>query len=518
MEMKKVDHKNFERKIRVRRLKPEDFDQVVVLAKKCFPGMKPWIERQFLSMLERFPDGQLCVEFNKQIVASSSSLMLDFGKYSQWHDWKLISDGGYISNHDPEGDTLYGLEMMVDPEYRGMRLSRRLYEKRKAFVKKRNIARIVIGGRIPGYKDHAKKMSVEEYVQLVVGKSLTDPTLTSQVSNGFVLRGIIPDYMPSDEDSAGYATFLEWTNPNYVPKTGQNRPAEHNVNVCTVQYQMRGIKNFKEFAQQVEFFVDVASDYRSDFIVFPELITAQLLSCTPAKRPGEAARKIAELTPDYLKLFSKLAIKYNVNVVGGSQFVLEGVNLYNIAYLFGRDGSIGKQYKLHITPSERKWWGISPGDKLEVFDTDRGKVAILICYDIEFPELARLAAAKGAQILFVPFNTDNRQGYLRVRLCAQARCIENHAYVVTSGCVGNLPMSENADIHYAQSGVYTPSDPRFSRDGIAAECTPNIETVVMQNLDLQLLREHRISGATQNWNDRRTDLYTVDFPLEKTKV
>ncbi len=164
---------------------------------------------------------------------------------------------------------------------------------------------------------------------------------------------------------------------------------------------------------------------------------------------------------------------------------------------------------MHITPSERRWWGVSPGAKLQVLETDRGKIAIMVCYDIEFPELCRMAVRRGAQILFCPFNTNERYGYLRVRYCAQARCIENHIYVVTAGCTGNLPNVPNADVHYAQSGVYTPSDVMFSRDGVGAETTPNIETVVVHDIDIEMLRRHRLEGTTQNWHDRRRDLYRV---------
>lgn len=154
---------------------------------------------------------------------------------------------------------------------------------------------------------------------------------------------------------------------------------------------------------------------------------------------------------------------------------------------------------------------MAPGDALEVFDTDRGKIAILIDYDVEFPELARVAADKGAQILFVPFDTDSRYGYMRVRTCAQARCVENHVYAAIAGCVGTVPLIENADIHYAQSGIYTPSDIQFSQDMVAAECSPNIETVIIHEVDLDLLRRHRQTGTVQNWNDRRTDFYSLRY-------
>jgi predicted amidohydrolase len=283
------------------------------------------------------------------------------------------------------------------------------------------------------------------------------------------------------------------------------------VRVAAVQYELRRIESFDEFERQVEFFVDAASDYHADFLLFPELFTLQLLSITPAKRPGEAARRLAEHTPRYLELFTRLAIKYSINIIGGSHFTVEHGKLLNVACLFRRNGSIERQYKIHITPAERRWWGVEGGSKLEVFDTDRGRIAINICYDIEFPELARIAAKQGAQILFCPFNTDERSGYLRVRHCAQARCIENHLYVVLSGCTGNLPQVENADIHYAQSAILTPCDFPFARDGIAAECQPNVETLVIHDVDIEHLRRHRYQGATQNWSDRRKDVYRLFY-------
>jgi predicted amidohydrolase len=283
------------------------------------------------------------------------------------------------------------------------------------------------------------------------------------------------------------------------------------VRLAIVQWQMRAITSFEEFAQQSRFFLDTAGEYHADFIVFPELFTTQLLSFMPSRRPGEAARRLAEFTPQYLDLFRDLAIRFNVNVIGGSQFVEEEESLYNVSFLFRRDGTIDRQYKLHVTPNEERWWGVQPGDELNVMETDRGKIAVLICYDIQFPELARFAVDRGANILFVPFNTNDRLGYLRVRACAQARAIENQVYVAIAGCAGNLPSVENADIHYSQCGIFTPSDVGFARDAIAAESTPNIETVLVHDVDVELLRRNRNQGTVRPWTDRRTDLYRVEW-------
>jgi len=353
-------------------------------------------------------------------------------------------------------------------------------------------------------------MTAREYVEEVMSRNIYDPVLTVQLANGFNLRRLIPNYFPSDTASRGYATFLEWTNLDHEDEPRTFR-AVSLVRICVVQYAMRRIRAFEDFAKQCEFFTDVASDHKADFVVFPELFPTQLLSLVRAKRPGRAARKLAEYTPKYLDLFTGLAVKYHVNIIGGSQFNVEDGDLYNVSYLFRRNGTIGKQYKLHVTPNEAHWWGATPGDRVEVFETDRGKISILICYDIEFPELARVATARGAKIIFVPFNTDERYSYLRVRHCAQARAIENQVYVAISGCTGNLPFVENADVHYAQSGIFTPSDFPFARDAIASETTANVETVIVHDVDVELLRRHRLTGTVRPWSDRRKDLYTVRF-------
>ena len=509
--MPEIDLKTFEKSLNVRQLRIEDYDGVVSLQLKCFPGMKTWNKEQFESQISIFAEGQVGVEYEGRLVASSSSLILNFALYSEWHSWKEIADSGYIRNHEPNGNTLYGIEIMVDPEFRRLKLARRLYNARKELAKKYNLMRIILGGRIPGYTNHAHEMSAREYADKVINKILFDPVLTTQLSNGFVLKRLIPNYLTSDIDSKGYATFLEWTNLDFTPESGRTFVPTIPVRICAVQFQMRMIESFASFATQCEYFVDVASDYRSDFIVFPEIFTTQLLSFLPPMRPAIAMRKLSEFTPQYLELFTQLAIKYNVNIIGGSHFTIENEDLYNISYLFRRDGTLGKQYKLHITPNERRWWGVKPGDKLEVFDTDKGKISIQVCYDIEFPELSRIAVERGAQIIFVPFCTDERYAYLRVRYCAQARCVENHVFVIIAGSVGNLPSVENLDIHYAQSAIFTPSDIPFTRDAISSEATPNVETVILDDVDIELLKKHRQTGSVLNWNDRRTDLYQVRY-------
>ena len=153
--------------------------------------------------------------------------------------------------------------------------------------------------------------------------------------------------------------------------------------------------------------------------------------------------------------------------------------LYNVGYLCRRDGTTERFEKLHITPDEAKVWGMVGGSQLKTFDTDCGRIGVLICYDVEFPELSRIMADEGMDILFVPFLTDTQNGFSRVRHCAQARAIENECYVAIAGSVGNLPNVENMDIQYAQSMVFTPCDFAFPTNGIKAEATPNTEMILI---------------------------------------
>ena len=498
-----------EARLVVRPLALDDLGAIQEIQRRCFPDLQPWSESNLQSHLTTFPEGQIGIELDGKLVASSSSLILDSTKWKDKHTFEQVCPRGYLSNHDPEGNLLYGIDIVVDPDARGMRLARRIYEYRMELVDELGLRKIVIAGRIPGYAEHADDMSAREYVRKVVAKELADPVLTAQLSNGFVIRSVLRGYLPRDEESRGHAVLMELLNPLYAPPEAPELADK--CRVATVQYQMRSIGSFEDFAKQCEFFVETASEYRVDLLLFPELLTNQLLGLLPPGRPGVSARALHQYTPQYLELFSRMAIKYNVNIVGGTHLTVEGDVLYNIAYLFHRDGRLDKQYKIHITPSEQKWWGVSGGDAVDVFQTDCGAVAIAICYDVEFPELSRMAKEKGAEILLVPYNTDIRAGHIRVRTCAHARCIENHMYAVLGGAIGNLPFVEGADIHWAQSCILTPSDIPFERDGVASEATPNVETMVVHELDLALLRRTQRSGTVRTWLDRRTDLYRIDW-------
>jgi predicted amidohydrolase len=270
------------------------------------------------------------------------------------------------------------------------------------------------------------------------------------------------------------------------------------IRVASMQYFIRPIREFEQFEDQVSALVDTARDYKCGLAVFPEYFTLQLLTLGDTRRKiDEQVRVLASYVPRYVELMSGLAKRHGLYIAGGTIPVVDegGDEVYNQAFLFAPSGKWDVQGKIHMTRFEREEWFVSPRSRLRVFETSFGRLAILICYDVEFPELARVAARAGARILLIPSCTDDRQGFYRVRYCAHARTIENQVYAVQSPTVGSLPMVPAVSLNYGQAAILTPSDFPFARDGILAEGMPNQETIVIGELNLTTINENRETGT-----------------------
>ncbi len=495
----------------------DDVAAILTLISRAYPGFGNYSAGQILGQINNFPEGQFVAVLEGEIVGYCASSRIDEAIALAPHDWTTITGNGFGSRHDPTGDWLYGTEMAVDDRQRGLRIGKRLYDARRALAERLELRGIVFGGRMPNYARAKRKVgSAEEYLAQVQQGKLRDPVIGFQLANGFRPIGVLPAYLPFDKPSGGYAAHMVWRNPYVDP----NEPASfrvprdvESVRLATVQLQARAVKDFAEFVRQVEHFVDVAADYRADFVVFPELFTMSLLSFETEKlSPMAAIDRMTEHRAPIVAELSRMALRYNINIVGGSHPTrTAGGSVQNVAYVCLRDGSVHAQEKIHPTPNEAYWWKIKGGSSVDVIQTDIGPIGVLICYDSEFPELARRLVDEGARIIFVPFCTDNRQGYMRVRYCAQARAIENQCFVVLSGNVGNLPGVDNMDVQYAQSCILTPCDFPFARDGIAAEASENIETLTIADVNLADLTWARAEGTVRNLADRRFDLYRVDW-------
>ncbi len=468
-----------------------------------------WKEHHIDKLIAIFPEGQVAILVNGEIAGCALSIVVDSTKYSGRHTYKEITGNYTFSTHDPKGDKIYGIDVFIRPKYRGLRLGRRLYDYRKDLCEKLNMKSIIFGGRIPKYHEYADKVTPREYIEKVRRKEIHDPVLDFQMSNDFHPKRVIKGYLEGDKESHEYAVLLEWDNIYYEPISVKTITSKNVIRLGLIQWQMRLYKNMDELMQQAEFFVDAVSGYRSDFALFPEFFHAPLMADYNHLTEPEAVRMLAKYSKEMVKRFAELAISYNINIITGSMPEMVEDKLYNVGYLCKRDGGVERYEKIHVTPDEARVWGLQGGKALKTFDTDCGKIGILICYDVEFPELSRILADEGMNILFVPFLTDTQNGYSRVRNCAQARAIENECYVAIAGSVGNLPKVHNMDIQYAQSVVFTPCDFAFPSNGIKAEATPNNEMTLIVDVDLELLKELNMHGSVRNLHDRRTDIYTL---------
>ena len=500
-------------KIQVRPLQIEDYQQLAQSFRRVYADGSDvfWTHEQIETLLRIFPEGQVVTVADDKIVGCALSIIVDYDLVKGDHTYAKVTGNETFSTHNPDGNILYGIEVFIHPDYRGLRLARRMYEYRKELCEKLNLKAIMFGGRIPNYHKYADKMRPKEYIEKVGKREIYDPVLTFQLSNDFHVRRVMTNYLPNDEESKHYACLLQWDNIYYQPPTDEPVPAKTTVRVGLVQWQMRAYATVDDLFEQIEFFVDAVSGYKSDFILFPEYFNAPLMAEFNNLSESQAIRGLAGYTDDIRERFVQLAISYNINIITGSMPLLRDGNLYNVGFLCRRDGSYEMYEKIHVTPDEIKSWGLSGGRMLRTFDTDCAKIGILICYDVEFPELSRIMADQGMQILFVPYLTDTQNAYSRVRVCAQARAIENECFVVIAGSVGNLPRVHNMDIQYAQSGVFTPCDFAFPTDGRRAEATPNTEMILVSDVDLDLLSELHTYGGVRNLKDRRRDLYEVRF-------
>jgi predicted amidohydrolase/GNAT superfamily N-acetyltransferase len=498
-------------KIELAYLTPADYHELkeaMIASYQQMPGSY-WREYQIDKLLNKFPEGQVVVKVNGQIAGCGLSIIVDYNKYEEIHTYREITANYTFDTHTRYGDTLYGIDLFIKPEFRGMRLGRRLYDYRKELCENLNLKGIVFGGRIPNYHKHADTLTPKQYIEKIRSKEIHDPVLNFQLSNDFHPIKVLKGYLEGDNLSKEYAVLLRWNNIYYEKKSKKAQTVKKIVRLGLVQWQMRLYKNTKDLMEQVEFFVDALSGYQSDFALFPEFFNAPLMAEYNHLSEPEAIRELAAYTQPLVQEFSKLSVSYNINIITGSMPELVDGNLYNVGYLCRRDGSIERYVKLHVTPDEYKVWGLKGGDTIKTFDTDCGKIGILICYDVEFPELSRLLADEGMDILFLPYLTDTQNGYSRVRHCAQARAIENECYVAITGSVGNLPRVQNMDIQYSQSMVLTPCDFSFPLNGIKSEATPNTEMILIADVDLDLLRELHNFGSVKNLKDRRHDLYEV---------
>lgn len=192
-------------------------DAIEVLQRQCYPTLDPTllIRRVHVeSQIAVFPEGQHLALIDGVVVGMSSTLRLNIDFSDSQHTFEEMIAGGYITNHDPQGEWLYGADMSTHPDYRRRGIASKLYDARKSLIKRLNLRGMVGGGMVPGYRFHKHEMSLETYAAKVSAGELHDPTLTPQLKNGYVVRGVIYNYL-QDALLGNDATLIVWDNPDY---------------------------------------------------------------------------------------------------------------------------------------------------------------------------------------------------------------------------------------------------------------------------------------------------------------
>ena len=283
-----------------------------------------------------------------------------------------------------------------------------------------------------------------------------------------------------------------------------------NFKIAAAQYDISFLRFWKVYCQKVERWVEQAAAQDAKMLVFPEYASMELASLFPKSIYSSLSRQLASMQSvldDYIGLYRTLAISYQCYIVPGTFPVqMPNGDYRNRSFLFMPGGHVDYQDKLMMTRFENEQWLIKSGQELKVFNTEFGKCAISICYDSEFPMLARAQVEAGANLIIVPSCTDTLAGYHRVKIGCQARALENQCYVVQSPTVGQAPWSEAVDMNVGAAAVFTPVDRGFPDNGILAAGELNAVQWVMAEISLDGCERVREQGQVFNF---------TDWPLQK---
>jgi predicted amidohydrolase len=276
------------------------------------------------------------------------------------------------------------------------------------------------------------------------------------------------------------------------------------LKVASAQYPIDQPATLDAWRDKLALWVVDGAATGAEVLVFPEYAAIEQAAALGEKVYGNldaTLQAVADLEADRVSLHQELAAKHRVHILVGSGPVRKGEGRYvNAAQLVTPKGSVGAQEKLIMTPFETDW-GISAGKQARVFDTVLGLIGINICYDSEFPLLARAMAEAGAELLLIPSCTERVSGYHRVRIGSRARALENQIAAVVSPTVGDALWSPAVDRNTGAAGIYVPSEQTVSDTGILAQGELNAAQWVAADVDLARLRHLRTSGEMRNYID-----------------
>lgn len=451
-----------------------------------------------------FCEGQISVGENNRLFLFASSIRISSDYYKNSFRFLRGPEAGYISDHNPDGDTLFIFNLVRDRKNLNYSAFVNLLEYYKKYAKKNNLRKILISLQSYYYPELFLEDNLVDLIKEVETGESQHPLLTRINDAGFTFSRIVEH---RGEKESFSDLIFQWYNYDFKEKLFYSQK-KNSAGICSVQMNFKPAKNFKEYASRVKYFVELAFSYKRDFIVFPEYSTLTLL-------PEQIESKdvplfISKYTEEFSTLFKQMAHKYNINIIAGSTITLQEEKFYNTFFLFNRNGDIHKQNKIHLLKFEKVGLGLVPGNTVEVFPTDICDVAVVSGYDVQFPEPVRKVCNEGAQILFVPLLANDEKEFHKVKQTALTRCIENQVFAVLSGSTGSINCF--GDYYLAgKSMVMTPLDFVFSQDGISSESEKSNEDVVLDEINLELLRRNRRFGDSSNWIDRRLDLYNISW-------
>jgi len=211
----KVNNGQERKEMIIRPYTEADFDSLIKLQRACFPPPFPdellWNEDQLKEHVIRFPQGAICAEIDQQVVGSMTTLLTTYHLGDQ-HTWSEVTDHGYIRNHNPQGNTLYVVDISVHPDFRSSGIGRRLLQAMYYLVVELKIDRLLGGGRMPNYHLYADKLTAEEYLEEVLKGNIGDPVISFMLNSGRIPYGVVQNYL-EDEESLNYAALMAWENP-----------------------------------------------------------------------------------------------------------------------------------------------------------------------------------------------------------------------------------------------------------------------------------------------------------------
>jgi predicted amidohydrolase len=317
------------------------------------------------------------------------------------------------------------------------------------------------------------------------------------MTDTLILDELIPAAMPQDD--------LEQNQP-LAEGTELAEPHRQKIlKIAAAQYDISMLYDWAEYQTKQIVWIEEAIGLGANLLLFPEYASMELASLFGQDIYSSLSKQLAAMQSvheDYVDLFKTLAEQHQCIIQSGSFPVEIELGVFrNRAYLFMPDGTVDYQDKLMMTRFENEQWFIKNGNDLKCFDTEYGKIAINICYDSEFPLLARKQVEMGANLILVPSCTDTLAGFHRVKIGCQARALENQCYVVQSCLVGNAPWSEAVDVNIGAAGIYTPVDRGFPDNGVLISGEINAVQWVYGEVSLASCEVVREQGQVFNYRD-----------------